>query len=434
MDPGCSFFVRPGYLGYNSSVKPFLTCLLASLSSFATSHDLRQCYDKALKINEAVLISELEIQKAEYQKKQTLSGALPRLSYRHDIFWQEKTQTGTGVGTAFTRSPLPEGRFNVNLPLFRGLTEWYAVETGKDYVEQRREEKRFLELDTFSRIAEPYFDVLLLQKNLELTDRALKLSDDRLRELTKFIRLGRSRRSESLELENQINQLRNQRVQFGAQIQSGLANLSSLVGEPIAELAPIEDFLSHRPTDRAAIQLDQRQDLMARETAVDVARGAVRSIRTEHLPGVDANFNYYTQRSGIREGIDWDFNLGIFVPLYGFGNTRDRVQEAVASLKQAELALSQARREARLEVDRIWNDLSASVERLPMAERSVSLTRDNYQMQEREYRLGLVNNFQVLDALQRNLDAEIDFERLKLEASFQVIRLYLAQGRLPPGA
>lgn len=408
---------------------------LAALSAAAQTGPwtLPQCYQKALTRNEAVLISALEVEKAAYLKKQTLAQSLPNLSYRHDIFWQEKVQQAGagGVGGAFTRSPLPEGRFNVNLPLFRGFTEWFAVRTGADFVAQREQEKRFVELDTFARLAQSYFDVLLLQRNLALTERALALSGDRNKELQKFIRLGRSRRSEAVELENQINLLETDRIALGAQIETALQNLSSLVGEPVRELAPAPDYLAQKPAAPAETKIEQRQDVLARQAAVDVAAGAVRSIQTEHLPGVDANFNYYTQRSGIRDGIDWDFNLGIAVPLFGFGATHYRAREAQATLKQAELALAQAKREARLEVDRLWTELTASVARLPLAEKSANLTQENYRLQEREYRLGLVNNFQVLDALQRNIDAGLAHERLRLEASFQVIRLYLAQGKLP---
>ncbi|MCB0308676.1 MAG: TolC family protein, partial [Bdellovibrionales bacterium] len=207
--------------------------------------------------------------------------------------------------------------------------------------------------------------------------------------------------------------------------------LSSLVGEFIQNLEPIPDFIGMTPQTKTDIEIAKRQDVLAKKAAIEVAKTTYKGQVSQHFPGIDAGFNYYTQRSGIRENIDWDFNLGIEVPLFSWGQTQYAVREARAALKQAELELERTLREANLEVENVWDELQTNLLKLPLQKKSVEITKENYSLQSREYRLGLVTNFQVLDALLALHDAELLYEKLQLESSFQVIRLYIAQGKLP---
>lgn len=336
-----------------------------------------------------------------------------------------------GVGGNFTQSPLPEGAFRVRLPLFRGYTEWLAVKGARSFVDQREQEKKFLELQTFADVASLYFNVLLFQKNVEIVEKAIKLSQDRLGELRRFVRLGRSRKSELLELENSLAILESEKLDTLKQIADAKNGLESLVGEPIPGFAPIENFLELRPASKETLDVKARHDVLARQAAIDVARTTYKGQFSQHFPGIDSNFNYYTQRSGIREGIDWDLNLGIEMPLFSWGATHYAAKEAKAVMKQTQLDYERTVREAMLELQNIWDELETNLKKNPILKKSVQLTGENYDLQAREYRLGLVNNFQVLDALSDLHDAELSYEKLQLETSFQVIRLFLAQGKLP---
>jgi len=382
--------------------------------------------------NEALAIQSLEVEKAKAVKNQTWSAAAPNLSYRHIILWQEELPSATGITNNFTRSPLPEGAFQVRLPLFRGISEWFAVKGGRDLVDQKEQEKKYIALQLYSDISSTYFNILLAQKNVELTDRALALTKDRYNELKRFVQLGRSKRSDLVELEDRLTKLETERLTLLANIKRTKNALESLVGQPIPALAAVPDFLSKAPTAiEPETMINSRQDVLAKQAAMDVAKANLNVRRTLPFPGIDAAFNYYTQRSGIRQGIDWDFTLGVQMPLFAFGNLYYGTKEAKATFRQSEFDLQRTRREAKLELQTVWDQLQHNLEKLPLVKKSAELTKRNYDMQSRDYRMGLVDNFHVLDSLSNFYDSDLAYERLQMETSFEVIRFYLAKGELP---
>src|SRR5258708_23039472 len=113
--------------------------------------------------------------------------------------------------------------------------------------------------------------------------------------------------------------------------------------------------------------------------------------------------NSYAERTGFLSDVRWDATFLLNVPIYEGGSTRADVQLARAQQIIAQLTLSRLKRDAERQVRTAYDNLQHTVSQVQAYTRAVALSQENYQVQGREYRQGLINNLellQVMNALQ----------------------------------
>ena len=179
----------------------------------------------------------------------------------------------------------------------------------------------------------------------------------------------------------------------------------------------MEDYLA---------RLDVRPDLKAAQRRVAAAQENVAVARGAHLPSLDLNANRYLERTGNLKDVTWDVQIALTVPIYSGNLLQSKVNEAVSQRTQAELSLSQIKRQAEQEIRSLYQSLVFDQTQLEALEKATEAAKKNYAAQQREYRLGLVTNLDVLQALtafQENLRA---LDRARYTAKFDYIKLQAA--------
>ncbi len=127
----------------------------------------------------------------------------------------------------------------------------------------------------------------------------------------------------------------------------------------------------------------------------------------------------------------WDVQLVLSIPIYSGGVFQSRVREADSQRTQAELGASQIRRQAEQEIRSVYQSVGFDRAQLSALETATDAARKNYEAQLRDYRLGLVTNLDVLQALttyQENLRA---LDRARYATKLDYIRLQAAAMRRP---
>jgi outer membrane protein TolC len=97
---------------------------------------------------------------------------------------------------------------------------------------------------------------------------------------------------------------------------------------------------------------------------------------------------------------------------------------------QAELSLALLRRQATADLETTRKQLVAAREQILSLKKSKALAERNFQEQSREYRLGLVNNGEVLLSLTGYQEAERALDRSLYNMRVAKYRVQLATGRL----
>jgi len=390
---------------------------------------LDEYFAQALVRSEVVATQSELILQAEERYRQAKSTLRPTLDGVASYTWLDKGARDTTANP--TRQP--HARLTATQPLFRGFREFASMRQTQALIGAQGEDYRQARTQLFKDVAQNFYDVLALEQDLKNFDEQINLNLQREKELQDRVRIGRSRTGETLAVQTTISTLRAQVEQLQAQLAAAREAFAFLSGLPAdtplrdsetlpASLDTLETYLARlelRPDVKAA-----QQRLPAAQDNISVARGA-------RQPSLDLNANRYLERKGSLEGVDWDVQLALTIPLYSGGIRQSQVREAVSLSTQAELGASQVRRQAEQEIRSLHQSVVYDRSQLAALEKATEAARKNYEVQRRDYRLGLVTNLDVLQALTVFQDNQRALDRARYTAKLDYLRLEAAAVRRP---
>lgn len=386
---------------------------------------LDDCYRLALIQSETIAIHQELIAEAEARFTRAASGLLPRASFVSS----DKVQDGHG-GSAFTLRHVPERKFTLSQPLFSGFREFAAMAGSRAERRQRASEKIRAEQLLLMDVVEAFTRLLESREDLAALEATRAALVERLDELAARVALGRSRPSEMVSAEAQRLRLEGDLEAAHSRELVTRHLLEFLTGrDPIGALQPIGRPPPRLEEERVYLaRALGRPDLAASEQAREVAGRQVALAKAGYWPEVTADGTYYVERVGVAKDVAWDATVTVDVPLFEGGQTRGAVQEAEAQHRQASLRSDQARRGVLLDVRDEYAAARAALAQAQAVARAFEAADDNYRLQAEDYRHRLVNNLEVLQALQQLETARRDAIHTRHEAQRAVWRLRVAAG------
>lgn len=366
---------------------------------------LEECYQLALVQSELVAIQEQAIKRAEAQIFNAASQGLGDVNFVMTRQFQDITKDdsgGSSIGGSFSDPDRSEKKFTISQPLFQGFKAMGALSGAGSYTKEQKQlfirAKQLLYAD----VAKAFYTVLGFRKDILILDEIHEFLKQRIDELKERERIGRSRASEVLTAQARLKQ-----------IEADLANTRKLlaVQEFILEFLTGADMrgreLKETEDDHASQDLNDylkfsstRSDVIAAEQAVKTAKRGILVAQSGFWPQITLDHNQYMRREGFQNKIDWDTLFTFNLPLFSGTETIGQVKDSLAQLKQKKLSLSLAERTAILEIKQSFQNWISSKEQLAALKETVKASDENYKAQVEEYRRSLVNNLDVLAALE----------------------------------
>ena len=389
----------------------------ASGEEVADALTLQDCYRLALKQSEKVAIRQEIIKQNEGRILQALSGALPRTSY----VLSKKRQDGTG-DSAFSLKTVPERKFTFSQPIFSGFKEFAAISGAKAERRQRQEERRRAEQLLLVDVSDAFYLLQQQREDMEALETIRTALEQRLQDLEARERLGRSRQSEVVGSGSQLARIDAELEQARSEETVARQLLEFLTGrETIEAIEHQEDALPAMGAEAEYVaKVSNRPDVRSAAAAAKVASRQLFADQAQLWPTVSLEGNYYTKRAGVTEGIDWDAMLVMEVPLFQGGKAVGKVRESASESRQAKLLAQEALRSGQLEIRDLYTKLRSSIARTEALGKARDAAQESYRLQVEDYRLNLVNNLEVLQALQALEDAR----RTTIAARYETRRLY----------
>lgn len=399
----------------------------ASPAQSARPLGLEEAYRLALARSEQVAIAGAGYEEALARAAQIWSNALPRVALMGSEALQHVPQ---GVSNQFLQPNREQGWVNARQPLFSGFREYLAHRSAKD---TSRSAERLVERAKqllYQDVARAFLDLLAAQDEIGIRESLVGITRERVRDLREFRRVGRARASELLAAESQLAQNLAQLEQSRAHEQVAQFRLGFLTG--------LEVGVSARPLPPAALPpgLDgllesarRRPDVDSRRLDVEAAELNMKVAARQRWPSISADANYYFRRPpSFTSEVTWDATITGSLPLFSGGETRAQVRERRAQLESRRQALSSSARGAQLEARSAHQDLLSSVSVVAALEKAAQLAQDNARAQAEDYRLGQVNNLDVIGALSTQQQTRLALSAARLDAQWARVRLEVAAG------
>lgn len=404
---------------------------LVNGSAETSAIDLKTAFLEAKKRTESLAIQELKSVQAGDQYDQALSGILPHVSLIGKYSRQQEA-AATGSTSAFLRPDQTTASVGLTQALFRGFSE-HAELRRRDAVARAEKLKEFqTELALYRDVSAAYFGVLSAETDLKNLEEVQKLTSKRVDELWGRMKIGRSRRGEWLSAKAQLTVLDSQIVGAKNELLRARQTFHLATGlDPAAALQEVRQAPEAvSPLDVCLRDMAARPDVKIRQEELSAAEEYVTVARGGHFPSLDLSANYYLKRAGVLENVKWDLGVTLTVPIFLGGSVQALVREAVDLKKQAELELARTRREVTQDVEVLHAKLTSLLGQLEVLKRALAVTEENYKTQTQDYRFGLVNNLDVLQALNSFLDTQRVYDKAVFDALATSASLNAAIGKI----
>ncbi len=398
--------------------------LIPSLAHAAEGLTLQECYQMALKRSETIGIQKELIKETEGQMLQALGTALPKVAFAYSQTWQDVDRQQINGGYAST------GKFTLMQPLFTGFKEFAAIAASKHIGKQRQAELQRAKELLFTDVSDAFYLYLSYQEDEQTVQGIGKALEDRVAELKKREAIGRSRTSEVVSADAQLK--RNDALLESVRAQREVAGqlLEFLIGCSFQQLVDGDLPDQKASLDELAAKIDKRADIVAIRELFESFKNNVTAARSAFFPSVFLAGDAYTSRSGLtgNQGNDWDATLTVSVPIFNGTTDIGAYDQAKAQKNEADFRLSLVRRQALLDLKSAYTKWQAANRTLVALKKALDASDKNYQLQVEDFNHSLVNNLDVLQALQDLAGVRRDYVAAKSDAKRTYWNLKVATG------
>lgn len=401
-----------------------------------TSLTLQECYELALQRSETLALQQEEIKEAEAQFYTASSEALGDVHFimttsRLDV---QKGGAEGSVGSSFTDPARQERKFTINQPLFQGFKALGALAGAGSLKREQKEEWIRARQLLFSDVAQAFYGLLRERKNLEILDGIHALFEERIKELGEREKIGRSRPSEIATATARMKIIEADRARMKGSAALAEYLLEFLTGTSLESRELLEGELPEENFDTltmSAEMIENRPDVEAAKQSLKTAKQGVIVAQSGLWPVLSIEHNQYERREGFQGNIDWDFLFKVDVPLFQGGETVGEIKKAVSQWKQEKLSYSLKKREAELDIKNRYENWRSSAEESKALEEAVKAAQENFRLQEEEYEHSLVNNLDVLEALETLFETSREANQAYYQMKIDYWNLQIALGEEP---
>lgn len=424
-----------------------LVCLPAVLFSQEKKWTLNECVKHALENNISIKQSELDLESAQYDKRDAIGKFIPSLNGSASY----SVNTGANINpvtnqfenevfTSFTTG------FNSSLTLFDGLRNIRQLQRAKLAQLATQYQLDKMKDDISLAVANAYLNVLLNKANLSSLQSQNEVSKEQLKRTEDLVEGGVLPKGDLLEIKANMANEKQQIAIARNTVKIALINLAQLLLVKDYENFQIVDegyeLVSNEVANQPVASIiasaeENRPELKIAEQNLAIAQKDVQISRGAYYPTLTAFFGYNTRYSDNdffersfttqlyqNDGIGYGVQLN--VPILNGLATRNNVARSKINLERRKYQLEQAKLDLESNVYQAHVDAQGALEAYEAAQEVVKSQELAFDYAQQRYDVGLTNGFDFTQAKQRLDNAIIELNRAKYDYIFKlkVLELY----------
>ncbi len=417
-----------------------LVLLLAAAGLAFSAHgaDLLGVYRDALVSDPVYQSARAAFQAGQERLPQARAGYLPSI-----------TGSASGFRNNVDRDDSPAIDYNsqsysvtLSQPLFR-WQNWIAIDQARQQVMQVEATFATAKQDLIVRVAQAYFDVLLAQDNVALSEAQKKAISEQLAQAKRNFEVGTSTIVDTLEAQARYDQAVAKEISDKNDLEVKKRALQQIVGKPAGALASLREPLALDPPQPAAIEAWEGSAaassyaVAVAKAALEIARQEVERAQAGHYPTVDLSASYTHSKSlntltgsgniGTNNGA---IGVTLSVPLYAGGLTQSRVREALAGRDKAEQDLENTQRTVAQLVRQNFLNVTSGISQVKALEQALASTQSQLDSTILGRDVGVRTSVDVLNAQQAVFQTRRDLQQARYAFILNTLRLKSATGTL----
>jgi len=425
-----------------SKITLFVLAAIAATPALAT--DLLDVYREALG-QDAVFASARSAQQAGQEKKsQGLSLLLPSVNLTANSTYNDINFQYASGSRALQYN---NSGFGVSLvqPLFRQQS-WMAYSESELQVAISEAQYKLAAHDLILRVAQSYFDVLMAQDSVELTEAQKSAISEQLQQAKRNFEVGTATITDTYEAQARYDLVVAQEISAKSNLEIKKRSLEQLTNANSGELRHLGDELkmdTPQPNNVDKwVEEAQHTNLQVAiaEAAARLADKEVSRTFGGHLPTVDlvANYTQNSANGGAFTGTGYGaadttskvVAIQLNMPLFQGGVTESKYREADALREKAKHDLENARRTVAVQARQAYLGVASGIAQVKALQQALKSSESLLEASKLGQGVGVRTNLDVLNAQQQLFSTRRDLYQAEYNYLLSRLRLKAAVGTL----
>jgi len=328
-------------------------------------------------------------------------------------------------------------------PILR-LQNWIAITQAQQQVLQAESILATAQQDLGLRISQAYFDVLLAQDNVALSETQKTAISGQLDQAKRNFEVGTSTIVDTLEAQARYDQAVAKEIADRNDLEVKRRALQVLLGKLPDGLVPVREPLTlvePQPNDIEAwvkAAADSSFQIAIARANYEIARQEVKRQRAGHLPTLDLSASYArvdnpaTAAPGLIGPVTNTSSIGLTlsVPIFSGGLTQSRVREALALRDRFEQDLENAQRSVAQSVRTSYLNVTSGIAQVRALEQALVSTQSQLDSTVLGRDVGVRTSVDVLNAQQQVFQTRRDLQQARYNYLLNTLRLKAFTGQL----
>ena len=420
-----------------------VACALAAISASAEPWTLQRCLDYAAENNITLQKNRLSELDAAEQLKMSQAALFPSLSFSmsqglgYRPFQEATVIVQNGMATSTNNKVTENGSYglNANWTVWNGGINHKNIQAQKVQTELTAVQTEQTLKSIQEQIAQLYVQILYTIEAKHVNEQLAATAQQQLERGQERYKVGDLAKADVAQLESQVAQTQYDVVNAQTQIDGYKRQLKSLLqldintpfdvaGEEMADAQALQPI-----PDKAEVYtqaLNTRPEMRAAQLQADAANLQLDIARRGYLPSISINAgvgdsHYSASNDGFGEQLKRNLNgsvgLGVSVPIFDNRRNKTNVERAKINKTTAALDLLDKQTALGSTIENIWLQATSAQQRFISADAAVKSQETNYELINEQFKAGLKNIVDLLQARDNLLQAQQN----KLQSKYTTI-------------
>lgn len=374
--------------------------------------DLKTALSIAHDNNPTLQIADLEIQRVDYAKKESIGNLLPSVSatgqYTNSIMksvmFMPASMSAVMGGASYMEIGYKNsftGTISAQMPLIN-FSLWESIKAKQTQIDLIVEQSRSSSLDMTKQVKDAYFNVLLSKSSLEVLEQSISNAKESLRTTKTAYEHGTTSEYDYLSAQIQVNNLNPSYISAKNSVELAILQLKILLSLPetqeIEVTEKLEDYeenfslLDELETEKALTNNSQLRQL---DLNIASLQHSLKTIKYQHLPTLSAfgQYVYQTQAEDFKfSDYDWvpsaSIGLTLSIPIFNGNTYLNQQKQTEISLKELQLQRSYTADGMNIQVLSALKNMKAAKEQLVVNKEAIAQAERGYEIAKVRYQTG----------------------------------------------
>lgn len=420
-----------------------LVLLLQTTANSQPNWDLQKCFDYAFENNLQVKRQVLNTQYYQNQVNQAKSDKLPNLN----------AQLGGdfSIGRSLTydntydniNSRGVSGGINTNLPIFNGMTLTNTVKQRELDLQATLHDLQKTKDDIMLSIAAEYLQILFAEEVLLVDSANIEVTKQQLSRAQQLVNAGSLAKGSMLEIEAQLAREELQLVNDQNSLQLAYLNLYQFLDLPMAESFKVEkprlpeiqaNLTMMNAFDVFSNAINVRPEIKAAQLRVESAMKQLEIARGTGMPALSFGGNLYDNYNNkyfdingekinfgeqVKNNYRGSLGFTLTIPIFNRFQVKNSISNSQIQISDYELQLQQARNVLRKDIEQVYTNALASLNRYISTQKAVASMKEAFRYTEEKFNVGMINSVEYNQSKNNLASAESDLIQAKYEYIFR---------------